>query len=103
MTPTAPNPLDIRLTEEDGRGRFTGWVGKDRAAVVAFSRLKPDLLLVEHVQTFPGYQGQGNGERMVRHVAEWARENDHKLMPLCPFARSIFERDPSIGDVRAGL
>lgn len=103
MTAPTPTPLEITLTEEDGHGQFLARSDKGRAAVVAFSRLKPDLILLEHVQTFPGHQGQGNGERMVRHVAQWARDNDQKVMPLCPFARTVFDRHPELQDVRAGL
>ncbi len=100
---TTTTPLEITLSEESGHGRFLARSGEQRAAVVAFSRLKPDLILLEHVQTFPGFQGQGNGERMVLHVAQWARDNQQKVMPLCPFARSVFDRTPDIQDVRAGL
>ena len=34
----------------------------------------------------------------MRRVA-WARETGTKLMPLCPYARSVFEKDASLADV----
>jgi predicted GNAT family acetyltransferase len=103
MTSSSTDTIEYRFVEKDGHGTFTGWIGGQRASALAYSRLRNDLLLIEHVQTFPPFQGQGNGEGIVRHVVRWARETGHKLMPLCPFARSVFDRSTEIQDVRAGL
>lgn len=103
MPTPGTDTIEYRFVEKEGHGTVTGWIGGERASALAYSRLKDDLLLIEHVQTFPPHQGQGNGERMVIHVADWARETGHKLMPLCPFARSVFDRNRDIQDVRAGL
>ncbi|HXV07404.1 MAG TPA: N-acetyltransferase [Burkholderiales bacterium] len=32
---------------------------------------------------------------------EWARANGRKLMPLCPFAKSVFDKTPEYRDVLA--
>lgn len=103
MTDYAPIPLEFQMAEEAGRGTLTAMSGDRRAGVLAFSRLSDDTLLVEHVQTFPGFQGQGVGQRIVEEGIAWARANAHKLMPLCPFARTIFDRHPEYADVRHGL
>ncbi len=36
---------------------------------------------------------------MVEHAIGYARENEFKVIPLCPFARSVIERDESLQDV----
>jgi predicted GNAT family acetyltransferase len=31
---------------------------------------------------------------------QWARGTGTRIMPLCPFARSVFDRTPEFADVR---
>ena len=33
------------------------------------------------------------------HIVKFARENNIKIIPLCPFAKSVFDRTESIRDV----
>ena len=35
----------------------------------------------------------------VLAAVEWARKEQLKLLPLCPFAKAIFDRDASLRDV----
>lgn len=102
MVNTTQVPLEIRITEADGKVEVTAWAG-DRAGVMVMSRLSPNRLIIEHTQTFPGFEGRGIGKRLVFAGAEWARTNGQMLMPLCPFARQIFDRFPEHADVRTGL
>jgi uncharacterized protein len=43
--------------------------------------------------------GQGIGELIVMHIVEVARKEGLCILPLCPFARSVFERTEGIRDV----
>ena len=40
-------------------------------------------------------KAQGYADQAV----EFARQKQLKIIPLCPFAKSIFDKDPSIHDV----
>jgi len=44
-------------------------------------------------------RGQGAARKLVLAAVEWARKEKVKLLPLCPFAKAIFDRDPSLHDV----
>jgi predicted GNAT family acetyltransferase len=94
--------MEIRIVEQDRKVEVTEWAD-DRAGVMVMSRLSPDRLLIEHTQTFPGFEGRGIGKRLVIAGIEWARANGQQLMPLCPFARQVFDRFPEYADVRTGL
>jgi predicted GNAT family acetyltransferase len=37
----------------------------------------------------------------VQAAVEWARKENARLMPLCPFARSVFDKTPEYSDVLA--
>ena len=46
-------------------------------------------------------RGTGPGRKLVQAAVEWARPENVKLMPLCPFAKSVFEKTPDYADVLA--
>lgn len=39
-------------------------------------------------------RGRGIGERLVLHALDWARENDYRVIPSCPFVKRVLERHP---------
>ena len=46
-------------------------------------------------------EGKGFGKKMVTKAVEYARENHIKIIPLCPFAKSVFDKTPNFKDVLA--
>jgi predicted GNAT family acetyltransferase len=36
--------------------------------------------------------GTGAGLNLLLKAAEYARENNQKILPICPFAKSVFDR-----------
>jgi predicted GNAT family acetyltransferase len=41
------------------------------------------------------------GKKLVQAAVELARTENARLLPLCPFARSVFDRTPEYSDVLA--
>jgi uncharacterized protein len=57
--------------------------------------------IIDHTEVFPEFEGKGVGKKLVMEAVEYARANgDFKIMPLCPFAKAVFERTKEIQDVR---
>lgn len=94
--------LTFRQSEMHGKGAFTAWDGDRKAGMMSYSRLNDHVLIIDHTETLAGFEGRGVGKRLVTHGVEWAREHGQKLMPLCPFAKSVFDRTPEWQDVRFG-
>lgn len=95
-------PLTFRRSELDGKGAFTAFDGDDKAGTMTYSRLNDHTVIIDHTETLPGHEGRGVGKQLVTHGVEWARAEGQKLMPLCPFARSVFDKMPDWQDVRFG-
>jgi hypothetical protein len=73
--------------------------GKRLAALtytVAGSRV-----ILDHTDVDEALRGTGAGRKLVAAAVDWAREEEVKLMPLCPFARSVFDKAPEYRDVLA--
>jgi hypothetical protein len=41
----------------------------------------------------------GAGAKLVAAAVEWARAANRKVIPLCPFAKSVFDKTPEYKDV----
>lgn len=58
-------------------------------------------VILDHTDVDDVLRGTGTGRKLVAAAVDWAREEEVKLMPLCPFARSVFDKTPEFGDVLA--
>lgn len=55
--------------------------------------------IIDHTEVNPAFEGKGIGKKLVMAAVEYARANVLKILPLCPFAKSVFERTTEIKDV----
>ncbi|MFA3400219.1 N-acetyltransferase [Acinetobacter baumannii] len=57
------------------------------------------MLIIDATDVNENYRGQGVGRQLLDALVAFVREKDVKVIPLCPYAKSVFDKDPSIGDV----
>ena len=90
---------NVQRTESGSHGRFTVEEDGRLLGELTFSRAGDALAILDHTAVSPEARGTGAGRRLVDAAVTWARETGIKLMPLCPYARSVFEKDASLADV----
>jgi predicted GNAT family acetyltransferase len=56
-------------------------------------------LIIDHTDVSEALRGTGAGRRLVQAAVEWARQEKKTILPLCPFARSVFDKTPQLRDV----
>lgn len=56
-------------------------------------------IIIDHTNVDVKLKGQGAGKKLVIKAIEFARENGLKIMPLCPFAKSVFDKEIAYRDV----
>ena len=85
--------------ERDGhRGAFV--VNRDGARLAELTyTVAGSRVILDHTQVDDSLRGTGTGARLVAAAVEWARAEKVSLLPLCPFARSVFEKTPAYADV----
>lgn len=47
-----------------------------------------------HTEVPPELEGQGLGSSLARYALDYARENNLKIIPICPFVTSYLKRHP---------
>ena len=78
----------FKATEDDKEaGRMTySWAGKER-------------MIIDHTEVNPDFKGRNVGLQLVMAAVNFARDNKLKIIPLCPFAKSVFDKSADIRDV----
>lgn len=73
--------------------------GNTEAGRMYYSWAGQKMFIIDHTEVFPSHKGQGVGNELVMAGVKFAREKDLKIVPLCPFAKSMFDRKKDIRDV----
>ena len=96
--------MDLRVDlERSGRhGAFFIAGEGGRIAELTFTEA-PDgrRVSLDHTEVSESLRGRGVARTLVEAAVGWARREDLKLVPVCPFARAVFRREPSFSDVLA--
>jgi predicted GNAT family acetyltransferase len=93
--------MDIKHRENDSRGMIFVKDEKGIYAELTYQKKAGDILVIDHTEVRPELEGQGIATKLLAHSVEFARENNYKIEPLCPFAEVQFDRNKSYSDVRA--
>jgi predicted GNAT family acetyltransferase len=89
----------IQLAEDGHKGRAFLRVAGETKAEMTYSLAGSKLLIIDHTEVDESLQGQGIGRKLLDEILAMVREKGLKVLPLCPYAKSVFDKDPSIRDV----
>jgi predicted GNAT family acetyltransferase len=91
--------MDEILHEPSGqRGAFVIRRDGRVLAQMTYSR-GGEIAIIDHTDVDGALRGTGAGARLVKAAVEWARTEKTQIMPLCPFAKSVFDKTPDYSDV----
>lgn len=91
--------MDIEIKHGKTRGVAFVQSDKKRIAEMTYSIASDNLIIIDHTQVEESLKGQGIGKKLLLKIVEKARNENIKIMPLCPFAKSVFDKDKSLQDV----
>lgn len=66
---------------------------------ITFVRLG-DKMIIDHTAVDIEFRNDNVGLNLVRQVCNLARQQNRKILALCPFAQAMFNRHPEFDDVR---
>ena len=91
--------MDTPAHFPDGhKGAFGIERGGRRLATMTYS-MAGDIIIIDHTEVDALLKGTGAGAKLVAAAVAWARAERRRIMPLCPFAKSVFEKTPEYADV----
>ena len=94
--------MEIKQVDNHERGYFQAEDNGREAGLMTYVYAGPKKLIIDHTEVDEAYAGQGVGSSMVEKAVDFARQKDYKILPLCPFAKSVFNKTPDYNDVLLG-
>jgi predicted GNAT family acetyltransferase len=89
----------IERINNANKGFFRAVEDDVQAGLMTYSWAGTDKFIIDHTEVNPDFSGKGVGKMMVMDAVDFARANNIKIIPLCPFAKSVFDKEPEIRDV----
>lgn len=91
--------MEVIKEESGNKGTFIAKESNLKAGEMTYTWAGEDKIIIDHTEVNPEFSGKGVGKVMVMAAVDFAREKQIKIMPLCPFAKSVFDKDASLNDV----
>lgn len=88
----------IHETSAKGGGFYYEVDGK-RLAEMIYVMAGEQKMIIEHTLVDESLKGQGIGKKIQAELVAYVREKGIKVLPLCPFAKAMFEKMKEWQDV----
>ena len=91
--------MEIQQINDTRRGYFEAVEDGKEAVKMTYTWAADSKFIIDHTEVNPDFNGKGVGKKLVMAAVEYARTNNLKIIPLCPFAKSVFDKVEEIRDV----
>lgn len=91
--------MEIKHKSTETKGAFYIEGLTSRLAEMSYVWAGTQTLIIDHTEVSPTLKGQGIGNQLTASLVQYAREKQIKVIPLCPFAKSVFDKTPEYRDV----
>ena len=83
----------ILKLDDKRQGGFYIMDGEEQLGEMAIG-ISDKTLTVFHTEVSPEAEGKGLAKKMLEAMVAYAREQQIKVVPLCPFVHAQFKRNP---------
>lgn len=92
--------MEIEHENIESKGSFFVTMNDIRVAEMTYTWAGERIMIIDHTEVAEILKGQGIGVKLVAAAVEKARKEGFKILPLCPFAKSVFDKTPEYTEVR---
>lgn len=90
--------MNIEHNKSESRGIFKAMDDGSKAGEMTYSR-RGEVMVIEHTEVDPKFQGKGVGKQLVKEAVSFSRENAIKIDPECSYAKKVLTRGEEYNDV----
>lgn len=87
----------LKVTQNIDKNRFEVKIGES-IAIAEYSITAGELILT-HTEVPVALEGNGIASRLAKVAFKYARENDLKVLPLCPYMAAYARKHQDVQDV----
>lgn len=90
--------MEIQREEHGRKGAF--FIDEYGEWIAEMTYVKTgDTIVIDHTEVDEKLRGENIGRDLVKAAVDYARENNLKIRPDCPYARKVIESTPEYQDV----
>lgn len=93
--------MEIKHNKHERGGEFVIEESGNRHAELAYTNAGEGKVLFDHTFVEKEFRREGIGKDLVAEAVSFARENNLKVVPLCPFVKKTIDETPEFQDVLA--
>jgi uncharacterized protein len=100
IRPTKEKKKMTLTVEHDEKNKQFVAIAEGKACTLEYSVL-PDGKTLDYYSTFvpPELRGRHIGQNIVKFALDFAKENDYKIIPSCPFVKLYIDRHPEYRNI----
>ena len=91
--------MEIKFEQTESKGAFFVEENGQRLATMSFSKAGDTTLIIDHTEVSDVLRGKNVGKQLVAAAVDYARKNKLKIIPLCPFTKSVIDKTKEYQDV----
>lgn len=88
------NEITLQLNQNN-QGAFV-IINNDEVLAEVRIAITHNYLIAYHTEVSDKLKGQGIGKKLFDHLVTYARQNQQKVIALCPFINASFSRHPEL-------
>ena len=91
--------MEIKQQNNEKNGIFEAFIDGNKAGEITYTWAGEGMFIVDHTGVEEGYNGRGVGKEILLNIVDYARKENKKIIPLCPFAKAQFDKNEDLRDV----
>lgn len=91
--------MEIQQINDTKKGYFEAVEDGKQAGQMTYTWAGDSQFIIDHTEVSEDFAGKGVGKKLLMATVDFARKNNVKIIPLCPFAKSVFDKVADIRDV----
>ena len=91
--------MKIQRSEDGNQGNFYIEENEKQLALLTYKKSGDGVITIDHTEVDSNFRGKNIGEDLVAEAVKFARENNLKIVPTCPFAKKVIDDKPEFQDV----
>jgi len=91
--------METQHWQHESNGKLFIEENGSEVAFMTYTFAGETKIIIDHTEVRAGNEGKGLGKHLVTAAVEFVRGKHIKILPLCPFAKAVFDKTPEFSDV----
>ncbi len=95
----------MRFLHKDN-GQEGGFYLEDNGRIIGeilYTWVTDNVFAITHTEVNPDFRGEGYAKQLVDQCADFAREKNDKIIPICRYAKAVMTDNPNYSNVTVAL